>query len=708
MLNNILTRQSVRHVLWGILIGLAAAAIFASIEAAGLLDSIEYKTFDLRMRALHHAVRGSGENVALLYVDEPSLTTMKGMGISWPWPRELYAGALEFARRGGAKAALFDLFFSEDSSYGVADDEAFAKGIAQGPPSYFVYFASKNQGEAQGAAETIIDQAQMPFGAKPQPFLNEVHSIESAPIPVIAEHAAGFGNAQTVPDSDGIYRRLPLALRLGDSVLPQASIEVASAVGHFGSFDWPSLTDLSIEGHRVPLDDDGNLIINYIGATDSYPVYPLAQVLVSNQQITDGKKPDLDPAVLKDRVVIIGVAAPGLYDLKPTPMADVYPGPEVHATIIDSLLRRAFITPLHLPLRILIIIIMALGAAASLSQISRLAHIVGLIAGIAAAYIAIAFGAFAKGIWIPIAVPLAALALSSFAVILKNYMTEGRRRRAIKRAFGQYLSPDVVSEIAKDPDNVRMGGEERMITVYFSDIANFTSISEKMKPTELVERLCGYLTSSTGIITRRQGTLDKYIGDAVMAFWGAPLATPDHAAKAVLAAMEVQAALGEKAEFATRIGINTGPAVVGNIGSDLRFNYTAIGDTVNLASRLEGLNKKFGTRVIFSEATQREAGDAIAARMIGRVRVKGRAEPIAIYEPICASSDLKPDEADDIKRFAEAMDRFISADFAAARALFEKLRRPDDSVVAYYAALCDNFATQPPSNFDGVITFTEK
>ncbi len=708
MLQKILTNQRARHAIWGTLIGLCSAAIFVVLLSAGLLDSLEFKTYDLRMKASHHAARGSGENVTLLYVDEPSLTTMKDMGISWPWPRELYAGALQFAKRGGARAVLFDLFFSEDSSYGVADDAAFAKGIAEGPPVFFVFFASKNEGQVPPDESEVVARARMPFGGSPPAFLPEAHSLMSVPIPAIAEHAAGFGNAQTQPDSDGIFRRIPLAFRMNDLALPQISLEVAGFVGDLGSIEWTSRSNLEIDGKRVPLDGSGNLMINYIGGVDAYPVYPLAQVLISNQQIAEGKKPDLDPSVLKDRVVIIGVAAPGLYDLKPTPLAHVYPGPEVHATVIDSLLRRSFITPLRLPAQILIVMAMALGAAAGLSQISRLSHIIALIAGIACAYAALAFALFWKGLWIPIAAPLAALVLSSFAVILRNYMTEGRRRRAIKHAFGQYLSPAVVSEISKDPDNVRMGGEEREITIFFSDIANFTTISETMTPTELVSRLCSYLTEVTSVITRREGTLDKYIGDAVMAFWGAPLPIADHAAHAVLSALDVQKALEAIPEFTTRIGIHTGRAVVGNVGSDLRFNYTAIGDTVNLASRLEGLNKKFGTRIIISETTFREAGDSVEARMIGRVRVKGRSEPIAVYEPLCAKGELGATAVEALAKFSAAMERFFAGDFVGACAAFKAISGGNDSVVAYYISLCDKYVAEPPEHFDGVITFSEK
>ncbi len=700
-----------RHALWGAAIGLAAAALFSVLSSAGLIDTLEYRTYDGRMAIARHAPKGSGANVAMLYVDEPSLATMKEMGISWPWPRELYASVLDFCRRGGARAVLFDLFFSEDSSYGVADDEAFAGGIAQGPPTYLVFFASKNEGQESEVGNEILSRGRFPFKKQPPAFLPEVSSLQSVPVPVLAKPAAGFGNAQTAPDADGIFRRLPPAVRLGDSVLPQAAFEVAASVGGFGSVDLDSPDELRIDGKRVPLDGKGNLLINYIGGVDSYPVYPLAKVLISAQQLAEGKAPDLDPAVLKDRTVIIGLTAPGLYDLKPMPLSRVYPGPEVHATVIDSLLRSDFLRPVHgIPAQLLVFAL-ALIAALGLSQCSRLSQIVPWLLGTAGAYVALAILLFFKGIVLPMVAPLAAAALAAFAMILRQYLTEGRRRKAIKRAFGQYLAPEVVSRIAADPDNVRMGGEEEEVSVFFSDIADFTTISEGMAPTELVEKLCAYLTEVTAIITERQGTLDKYIGDAVMAFWGAPLRFPDHAAKAALAALEVQRALGRFPQFVTRIGIHTGRCVIGNIGSDLRFNYTAMGDTVNLASRLEGLNKQFGTRIILSESAYQQAREAVEARLIGRVRVKGRAQPIAIYEPLGEKGRVEERVLAARERFDAAMALFFEGDFKAAAAAFAGLlaNQGVDSVVASYKALCDKYALSPPAApFDGVITFKEK
>jgi len=661
------------------------------------------------MIATRKAPPASGENVALLYVDEPSLVTMKEMGISWPWPRELYAGALEFARRGGARAVVFDLFFSEDSAYGLKDDESFARGIAEGPPSYFVIFASNYETQDYPPIITdVVARGHVPFEGAPPAFMPAVKTLQSLPIPEVADTATGFGNVQEKPDVDGIYRRVPLMVRHGKDVIPQIGFKVASDLKGLKSIRWVEPGALYMDDAKVPLDDEGNFMINYIGGVDSYPAYPLAKVLLANQQIKEGMEPDLDPEVLQGRVAMVGVAAPGLYDLKPMPLARVYPGPEIHATVIDTLMRGDFMRPIGTAAKTIIVFAMALTVSLGLSQMRRFHSIVLWLVGITTAYVAAASWIFKLGVWLPIIAPLGAIAVAAFTMILKSYMTEGRKKAAIKKAFGQYLSPAVVGEIAEDPDGIRMGGEEKEVTVFFSDIADFTTIAERMGPTELVSELCRYLSGVTEIITGREGTLDKYIGDSVMAFWGAPLRIPDHAPQAVMAAIEIRKALVDFPLFRTRIGIHTGRAVIGNIGSDLRFNYTAIGDVVNIASRLEGLNKRFGTRIIISGSTFDGARDSVEARRIGRVRVKGRAQPLDIYQPLCPKGELSPPEAERIGRFEEALEIFMRADFNAAQKAFEAIARDDDPVVAYYLSMCDRYAGKGIEGFDGVIVFSEK
>jgi adenylate cyclase len=460
---------------------------------------------------------------------------------------------------------------------------------------------------------------------------------------------------------------------------------------------------------KIPLDDQGRMMIHYYGPADTLPVYPLAKVLQSSQQLEEGKTPDLNPEIVKDKIVLIGVAAPGLYDLKPMPLSRVYPGPEIHATVIQNLLNHEAIAPVPPPVRIFLIIIIALLATFGLALIHNPIGIGLLVGGVGVLYAGTSIALFSKNIWIPVVSPVLSFGLASFGMMVRNYLVEGRKKREIRKAFGQYLSPDVVSEIAKNPDSVKMGGGEAVLTIFFSDIANFTSISEKMTPPKLVADLNHYLTHVTRIILEHEGTLDKYIGDAVMAFWGAPLFMTDHEKKAVLSAIAIQQKLEEFPNYVTRIGIHTGPVVVGNIGSEQRFNYTAIGDTVNLASRLEGLNKKFGTRIIVSETTYYRVRDEIAAREIGRVRVKGRVGSIGIYQPLGSAGEVDAKLLRACEKFGDGLAMFREGKFPQARARFEEvISIGEDRVAEYYKILCDEYIKTPPQEFDGVITFETK
>lgn len=699
----------IRGLAWAFAIAAIVAALFITCAEFGITDGLEAKSYDLRLSLNRRALKGSGQNVAMLYVDEAALSTLREMGISWPMPRELYGSAISFCKRAGARALLFDIIFSEDSSFGVADDLSFAESLSSSEiPTYFVLFASSHEGDISNI-DDVLQRSSVPFAGEFSKLMPEVKSFGSLPVDSIRASATAFGNAQTLPDRDSIYRRVPLLMHIGKRVVPQVSVKIASDLLKVNELSWKDRYHLKFGASTIPLDKNGRMMISYIGGVDSYPAYSLADVLVSEQEISEGKTPRLDPALLEGKVVIIGLAAPGLLDLKPMPLSRVYPGPEIHATIIDSLLRGNFIRPTHGTILVTTIFLLSLLAAIGLTKITRPIFIISWIIGLLIIYVGSAFALFSIGIWIQIVPPVGALALSSFLSILRSYLLEGRKRQAIKRAFGQYLSPAVVGEIAKDPDNLKMGGEEGNITVFFSDIANFTTISEGMTPTELVEKLNVYLTYMSRIITEKGGTLDKYIGDAVMAFWGAPLKISDHALKGVQSAMAIQEVLKEMPLFITRIGIHTGRAVVGNIGSDIRFNYTAIGDTVNLASRLEGINKQFGTRIIISATTHEEVKGSIESRLIGKVRVKGRVEPIAIYEPLGLVNSLEAQRREYYDHFAFAMEKFMKGEFAGAKVSFIDLCSGDDPVVAYYIDVCDKFLVSPPDGeFDGVITLKTK
>ena len=728
------------------LIALFSSIIVVSISTIPLIKTWELKTYDARLSLTTKLFKKKPNDVVLFYVDEPSLKYFKDMGVSWPWPRELYPMAMEFCRKGHAKAVVFDLFFSEESVYGVEDDEAFAKGVKEGPPSYFVLFTSKHEitptptlplegggsvgednrlpqilrkgsvtieggptrrtGLMTGTID-ILDERLV--GKEFSKLMPQVNSLHSMPIPQLVDAATGFGNAQAKPDVDGIYRRIRLVECLEDKVIPAVSLKVVSDIKN-EKISWPAPFRFQLGDWKIPLDDKGQMMIRYYGPTDTFPNYSLAEVLKSAQQIKEGKKPDLNPDIIKNKIVIIGVAAPGLYDLKPMPLAHVYPGPEVHATIIQNFINHEAVIPLSPSTKFIFITVMAFIVALGLAIVKTSWGIGILIGGLAFFFGGTSIALSFKNVWVPMVGPLMALLFASLGMIARNYLTEGRMKRQIKKAFGQYLSPEVVSEISKDPDSIRLGGQERMLTVFFSDIADFTTISEKMTPNKIVTDLNDYLTYITNIILEHHGTLDKYIGDSVMAFWGAPLALLDHETKAVLAAISIQEKLREIPQYITRIGIHTGKAVVGNIGSEQRFNYTVIGDTVNLASRLEGLNKRFGTRIIISETTYLAAAqNVIEARKIGQVRVKGRKEPIGIYEPLGRKGLVEDVLIKNSKVFEDGMEAYKKADFSRALAIFERLSGDGkDPVALYYRDLCREYAKMPPKDFDGVITFETK
>lgn len=673
-----------------------------------LLKVWEFKTYDMRMAAAQK-FRPKPKNVVMFYVDDTALRHMETQGINWPWPRELYASVLNFCRLGGARAVVFDLFFSEDSVYGVGDDEAFAEGVAKGPNSYFVLFLSKNETAVDPKWEKVLQKSAVPI-SKPFPaWVSREKSLMSLPILPLIGAAKGFGNVQIPPDEDGIYRRIGLLETLAGNAVPSIPLKIASDLGGSKKILWKQADALRIGDATVPLDFDGQMMLNYYGGADTFPSFSLANILVADAAISAGRKPDIDPSAVKDKIVVIGLAAPGLYDLKPMPLSRVFPGPEVHATAIENLLTQDFISLLR-PVEIAAVTLLAgICAAVGLSLISSSWGIGMLVLSLAGLIVGSGVALFIKNIWMPIVPAFGALSLSSFIMILKNYLTEGRKKREIRRAFGQYLSPHVVTEIAKDPENLVLGGEEQKVSLFFSDIADFTSISEKTTPAKLVNELNKYFSQVTHIIQELDGTLDKYIGDAIMAFWGAPLKIPHHASQATLAAIYIQKALRKSSTFTTRIGIHTGPAVVGNIGSDMRFNYTAIGDTVNLASRLEGLNKKFGTKIIISDTTYAAAKDKIEARMIGRVRVKGREEPIGIFEPLGPMGDFGALNPKLCEAFEIAMDLYRTAKFPEALGIFSSLAaRNNDPVSLYYSQACEKNIKESPQNFDGVTTFTSK
>jgi adenylate cyclase len=432
-------------------------------------------------------------------------------------------------------------------------------------------------------------------------------------------------------------------------------------------------------------------------------------------QIQEGRLPDLDPAVFKDKYVFFGYSAPGLFDLKPSPMTGDYPGVEIHATMLDNLLSGDFMRHVPVSATILLLLLLCIGAALAASAASgaALSALVYLLFIPVAPALGIA--GYAMGYWLQLVALELGTVFSLVGASLLNYATEGQQKRYIKGAFKQYLSPTVIEELIAHPERLTLGGERRELTIFFSDVQGFTGISEALTPEALTALLNEYLTAMVDIIQEEGGTIDKFEGDAIIAFWNAPLSQEDHPVRGVRAALRCQAQLAEMRpsirerigkDMFMRVGMNTGPAVVGNMGSKTRFDYTMLGDQVNLSARLEGINKQFGTYVMISAAVVEKIAGAFPARELARVAVVGRKEPVTVFEPMLPEEFVARKAA--LEVFDRGLKEFYAGRFEAAASIFETIAAADPAA-ASYARKCRELAAAPLTEaWTGVWVMTEK
>jgi len=374
----------------------------------------------------------------------------------------------------------------------------------------------------------------------------------------------------------------------------------------------------------------------------TYPTYSFADLLASEQQIQNNEKPTIDPAAFRDKIVFVGTTAAGLGDAYETPFAHgKMPGISVHAAVADDILSNRFMraAPDHVRVASVVLAGVVIGAIATFAP-------AWWATGISLVMLAL-FGwtsmrLFATGYWMNVVQPVFTAAIALFGGVGYQYFVEGREKRKMKRLFGQYVSRDVFAQLVSNPELARLGGSRRDMTVLFSDIRGFTTMTERGQPEEIVALLNEYFTRMVDIVFKHHGTLDKFVGDMVMALFGAPVDDPQHAEHAVAAALEMTEELrrlneqwkaaGRFADLDIGIGVNTGPMIAGNIGSEAIMSYTVIGDAVNLGSRLESLNKQYGTRIIISDATRERLNGAYRLRPLGDVVVKGKSQPVAIFE----------------------------------------------------------------------------
>jgi len=535
-------------------------------------------------------------------------------------------------------------------------------------------------------------------------------------------HSGGYFDNPFV-DADGVFRRVPLvqayqgylfaslALATAQGYLDTASIELAvEAQGNKGGKEYYALETINLKNFQIPVDANGAVFVPYRGRQGSFPYVPAYKVL-------DGSA---DASQLKGKIVLIGTSAPGLLDLRSTPVQNIYPGVEVHANIISGILDDRI---KHKPAwtvgyEFVLLVIVAVCMALLLPLVSPLIAAASTL-GFAGVIMAGTFVAWNNNLILPLASPMLLIVLIFMLHMTYGFFIESRGKRQLANLFGHYIPPELVDEMSESPEEFSLDGENREMTVLFSDVRGFTTISEGMNPKELTQLMNALLTPMTRVIHKNRGTIDKYMGDAIMSFWGAPLADAEHARHALYAAMAMIDELKiMQADFTHRgwpavnigIGLNTGNMNVGNMGSEFRMAYTVLGDAVNLGARLEGLTKNYGVNIIVSESTKSEIPEFLF-RELDLVRVKGKNEPVAIFEPVGHRNDVKKSITEELSAYRKALSSFRAQSWDKAELDFFNLNRsyPDRYLYQVYLDRVTVYRNEPPGDdWDGVFTHTSK
>ena len=647
----------------GLLIGVCAAATVLALTNLEALRTVELKTYDWRLSRTADPSTAR-KDIALIEIDEYSLRNLQQHAGRWPWPRVLHASLIDYLNRGKPRLIVYDVLFADadlrvgfpyggDTWSGAESDKALADTIKKAGNVILL-------ADATFVGETT-DKVDLPDQGY---RLSEPGVLERRvifpPAGALSSSAAALGHNFLSLDPDGPLRHVVPFVRTGDRAMPSLGLSAALRAAGISASDVRIDSSSLIAGDRlVPLEtrevnvEGGHTqmlwsLIHFRGPAflpdmkhRPYPHYSFFDLLYSEEQLNAGKTPDVDPAAFKDKIVFVGVTAAGLFDVFETPFAGgLMPGIQIHASVADDFLSNRVMRPESRPVRFALVAAFAL-ATGLLAALLPAWWAAAAFALVAASFAFVATRQFAAGNWINLTQPILASSIALFGGVGYQYFFEGREKRKMKRLFGQYVSKDVYEQLVDNPDLARLGGQRREMTVLFSDIRGFTTVSEKGQPEEIVAILNEYFTRMVEIVFEHKGTLDKFVGDMVMALFGAPLDDPNHAEHAVDAALKMIRELNVlnrkwaaegRPSLDIGIGISTGPMIAGNIGSEAIMSYTVIGDSVNLGARLESLNKEYGTRIIISEATRDALPGRYLLRPLGDVVVKGKTRPVAIFE----------------------------------------------------------------------------
>jgi adenylate cyclase len=667
--------------------------------AAGLFEDLEEKAYDIRLRVTAAPERAHPD-IVMVMIGQASLDFFARVSPdsgTWPWTRDYYIPVVEYCRKGGARAVLFDLIFTEQSRVFAHDVELGRVSRRTTPEAAAVFMAAPFMKGREERPVAVPERLAVRVETAPGVNLPSYASVRLPVHPLLHVHrpvegqegrfeaatergvplAAASGIGDVFLDKGGRYQ--PLLGCYEGRYYPSLAFAAFLDRTFPGYFERPAserpVLELDASGRlrlpaaepvTIPLGGDGRMLLSFRGpetyATGrqseprrrTYARVEIADVIGSYNNVTAEPpvKPVIPPEAFAGKYVLVGADAPGL-DMKASPFGE-WPGALFHAAALDTCLRGDI--RVRWPRWAAVGLVLALGLSVSLLARMRSAAL----GAAGSAVLIAAYGAFSVwalpglGVWVESVAPVVAGVLAAGTSATVNYLIEGREKRFVSSAFQHFVPPVVVKRILQSPESLRLGGEKRDLTLFFSDLAGFTSLSEVMAPEDLVRNLNEYLDRMTESVHAYEGTLDKYVGDAIVAFWGAPDLRPDHALLACRAALASQNELqifraklkmAGLPDFNARIGLNKGPVTVGFVGARKRFQYTVIGDDVNLASRLEGANKAYGTSILISESTRTAVGEAVLAREVDLLRVKGKQRPVRVYELMALTA-----EATDVQR----------------------------------------------------------
>ena len=723
------------------------------IDTSGLIKypfikQLENWTYDARLNfTLPNTI---DDRIVIIDIDENSLAEVG----RWPWGRDKLARIVDnLFDYYKADVVGFDIVFAEkDESSGLEKFEYLARTSLKNDPLFLQaleeirpslrhdeIFADSLVGKDVVLGyyfKTNLQEGETGVTGLLPPALTKMDVQWNERLPI--NKAVGYGGNLEIlqasaksggyfdnpfVDADGVFRRVPLvqsyegylfaslALAITQTYFDDADIELAvETEGTRGGKEYYALETIDLKNHRIPVDANGAVFVPYRGRQGSF-------IYISAHEVLSRK---INPQVLQDKIVLVGTSAPGLLDLRSTPVQNIYPGVEVHANIISGILddrikhKPAWTVGYEFVLLVLIAVSMAL----LLPLVSPLLAAAGT-AGLTVVVLAGTFIAWNSNLILPLASPLMLILLLFMLHMSYGFFIESRGKRQLAHLFGHYIPPELVDEMSASPEEYSLEGENREMTVLFSDVRGFTSISEGMDPKQLTQLMNALLTPMTRVIHKNRGTIDKYMGDAIMSFWGAPLADSEHARHALYAAMEMIEELKiMQADFKRRgwpevnigIGLNTGDMNVGNMGSEFRMAYTVLGDAVNLGSRLEGLTKNYGVNIIVSESTKNAIPEFVF-RELDLVRVKGKNEPVAIFEPVGHKNDLEKSVTSEITAYKKALLNFRAQSWDRAEVDFFNLNRtnPERKLYQVYLDRIAFYRNNPPGDdWDGVFTHTSK